>query len=115
MRTLTTNWTDEELKVYLALYCFNADCSKTNIGLDFSKFKIKKGNADVLIKEFRSDNDYQSIQKINTFIEKNKYSKMQVNKLFKDISDLIMSSGIKYNHILKSVILGLEKTLMTAA
>jgi hypothetical protein len=115
MEQVEPNWSKEELKAYLVLYCINTDFSITNRNLDANIFNISKNRSNDLQKEFHKDNDYKSIQKICTAIEKNNYSSDLLNSLFLEIKELIIQSGRKYNYLMKSLFIGLERNILIAA
>ena len=115
MEPTHTKWTQDELKAYLALYCFNFDFNKKNNTLDYAIFKIEKSKAEQLVSEFQKDNDYRSIQKISTYIANNQYSEGQLHELFHDLTSLIILSGRKCSDVIRSIILGLERTLSFTA
>ena len=115
MNYLESNWSREELKAYLTLFCLNTNFSNTNQEIDFSSLEISKTALNLLLKEFNGDNDFQSIQKIYASIEKNNYSTYSLNLLFNEIIEIILSSEIKFSNLMKSILLGFERTLISAA
>ena len=88
---MNTNWTKEDLKIYLLIYCANADFSESKHELNFIKEKIQNSNLDKIRDEFEKDNEYQSIQKIQTAIKEHGYSKIAINSLFEEIKELFIS------------------------
>ena len=115
MEYLETNWTDEELKAYLTFYCIHADFSKIDLKLDSTIFNIKKSKLYALQQEFFKDNDYQSIQKICSVLEKNNYSSNSLNFLFEEIKETIIQTGRTFNYLMKNICLGLERNILKAA
>tara|TARA_R110000787_G_scaffold60220_8_gene136571 strand:+ start:13104 stop:13430 length:327 start_codon:yes stop_codon:yes gene_type:complete len=88
---MNTNWTKEDLKIYLLIYCANADFSESKQELNYIKEKIHNSNLDKIRDEFEKDNEYQSIQKIQSAIKDLEYSKLAINSLFEEIKELFKS------------------------
>lgn len=88
---MKTNWTKEDLKIYLLIYCANADFSESKHELNYIKEKIETSHLDKLRDEFEKDNEYQSIQKIQSAIKDLGYSKVAINSLFEEIKELFIS------------------------
>ena len=57
---MTTNWTKDDLRTYLLIYCANADFSISEKELTLIKSRIEKSDFDKIKAEFEEDNDYQS-------------------------------------------------------
>ena len=51
---MKTNWTEDELKAYLLIYCANADFTESKIEIDFIKSKILSSNFDKIHREFNN-------------------------------------------------------------
>jgi len=110
MNKKITNWTKEELKVYILIYCANADFSESKFEVDFIKSKIKTNNFDKIHAEFEEDNDYQSIQKIQLSVEEHGYTNDEKNRLFGEIKELFLSDK-KYDVLERNLYLGLSQIL----
>jgi hypothetical protein len=110
MKTTTPIWTKEDLKIYTLIYCANADFVEDKIETKFIKSKINESDYDKLKAEFDHDNDYESIQKINTAFEFYGYTKEEKDNYFKDIKDLFLSDG-NYDHLEKNIFRGLNRIL----
>lgn len=104
------NWTKEDLKIYILIYCAKADFNESNIEVDFIKSKLKNSDYEKLHTEFEADNDYQSIQKIQAALDKHGYSEKEVNGLFMEIKKLFLSDG-KYDVLEQNLLLGLKHIL----
>ncbi|MBK7095313.1 MAG: hypothetical protein IPH57_09820 [Saprospiraceae bacterium] len=107
MEEYQTNWTKEELKIYLLIYCAKADFLESKVETDFIKSKIKDNSFERIHEEFNKDNDYQSIQKIRTTIEKYSYSKDAIAQLFEEMKELFLSDG-KYGILEQNLFMGLN-------
>ena len=110
MNKKITNWTKEELKVYILIYCANADFSESKFEVDFIKSKIKTNNFEKIHAEFEEDNDYQSIQKIQLSVEEHGYTNDEKNRLFGEIKELFLSDK-KYDILERNLYLGLSQIL----
>lgn len=93
MDEFTTNWTHEELKGYMLLYCAHADFNVSTEEKEYIKSKVGTEEYKKVRREFEEDNDYQQIQKINAAIERFEYSKEEIDEAFKSIKDLFLSDG----------------------
>ena len=93
MDDFTTNWTHQELKAYMLLYCANADFIVSREEKEYIKSKVSDEEYQKIHREFEKDNDYQQIQKINAAIERFDYSKEEIDKAFQSIKDLFLSDG----------------------
>ena len=88
-----TNWTKEELKIYLLIFCANADFTESKIEIDFIKSKTNSDFFDRIHKEFENDNDYTSIQKLRLALDRHNYSTDSIKGILDDVKDLFMSDG----------------------
>ncbi|CAL2084649.1 hypothetical protein [Tenacibaculum sp. 190524A02b] len=111
MKTIIeTNWTVQELYTYIFIYCMNADYKETSEELDMI---ISRFGSDMYHKmrlEFKKDNDYQSIQKIQDTLEVFNSSKVEIDKLFNEIKELFLSDG-EYVILERILMTGLQKLL----
>ncbi|MBT0608527.1 hypothetical protein [Aequorivita echinoideorum] len=93
MEEFTTNWSREELKAYILLYCAYANFTETKAEKDFIKQKVGDEKYKSVHREFDRDNDYQRIQKIQAGIERFDYSKDEIDRLFQNIKKLFLQDG----------------------
>ncbi len=93
MEDFTTNWTHEELKAYMLLYCAHADFIVSPEEKEYIKSRVGEEEYRRIRKEFEEDNDYQQIQKINATIERLNYSKEEIDEAFQSIKGLFLSDG----------------------
>ncbi len=110
MGNFMTNWTSEELKVYLLIYCANSDFTESVSELDFIQAKHGRLCLDKMHSEYDQDNDYQSIQKITNTIERLNYTKEDVEYLMYDAKKLFLSDG-KFDILEQNLLLGLNHIL----
>lgn len=57
MNDLHPNWTKEELKIYILIYCANADFSESKVERAFIKERIAHSDFDKIHAEYEGDND----------------------------------------------------------
>ena len=110
MSSLKTNWSRNELRAYLLLYCANANFVKTEEETKQIKSKIDKALYKNISREFEGDNDYQSIQKIESTIKRLGYNKVEVKGLVEEIKGLFLADG-NYDQMEKTIFFGLNKIL----
>lgn len=110
MKDNVNHWTKEELKMYLLLFCANADFTASKSETDLIKLKGKHSNFDKIHAEFESDNDYQSIQKIQSAVARHGYSSNEIESLYKEIKELFLSDG-KYGILEQNLYIGLRHIL----
>ncbi len=110
MEDYTTNWSRNEFKAYLLLYCANADFIETTEESEIIKSKIDSETYNSIHKEFNNDNDYQSLQKILSTIKRFEYSEEQIDILFSKIKELFLSDG-EYDTIERNLYIGLKHLL----
>ncbi len=93
MSNTATTWTKKELEIYLLIFCANANYSESK---DEKKFIKDRAQSDVYQKmhsEFEKDNDFQSIQKIQSSMEELNFSKAEKDQLFAEVRELILCDG----------------------
>ncbi|AFL81804.1 hypothetical protein Aeqsu_2344 [Aequorivita sublithincola DSM 14238] len=93
MEEFTTNWSHEELKGYMLLYCAHADFNVSHEEKEYIKSRVGEEKYRKIRKEFDEDNDYQQIQKINAAIERFEYSKEEIDEAFQSIKKLFLADG----------------------
>lgn len=96
MENFDTGWTKEELKIYTLIYCANADYFESPMELNFIKSKVKESDFDKIYAEFKNDNDFMSVQKINQTIIKLGYTTDEKETLFEEMRELFLADG-KYH------------------
>ncbi|MDC8000017.1 hypothetical protein POV26_03135 [Aequorivita todarodis] len=93
MEDFTTDWTHDELKAYMLLYCAHADFNVSKEEKEYIKSRVGEEKYRKIHKEFENDNDYQQIQKINAAIERFEYSKEEIDEAFQSIKKLFLADG----------------------
>ena len=90
----TTNWTKEELKIYLLIFCANADFTESKTEVDFIKSRTDSQYFDKIHQEFDKDNDYISIQKLKLALDRHNYSTNGIKSILDDVKDLFIADGV---------------------
>ncbi len=91
MKDYKTNWTKEEFKAYLLIYCANADFDESKEEKTFIKSHTTIENFDDIQREFDGDSDFTSIQKIQWSLNNHGYTESEIDVLLQDIKDLFVS------------------------
>ncbi|MBL4668469.1 MAG: hypothetical protein HRT73_16555 [Flavobacteriales bacterium] len=110
MKDFNTNWTRNEFKAYILLYCANADFIETPEEIEMIKSKIDGDTYKSIHKDFDNDNDYQSLQKILSTLKRFEYSEAEIDVLFGKIKDLFLADG-EYGTVEQNLYLGLKHLL----
>jgi len=108
MKKIISNWTKEELKAYILIYCANADFSESKLEIDYIKSKIHTGIFENIHTEFEKDNDYQSIQKIQTAIKEHNLTDNET--LIGEIMELFLIDD-NYDLLEQNLYIGLRHIL----
>lgn len=110
MEEFETQWTREELKAYILLYCAYANFVETEEERNFIKEKVGEEKYRKIHKEFDSDNDYQRIQKIQHTVARFDYSKHEIDRLFANIKKMFLADG-EIDILEKNIYQGLQHLL----
>jgi uncharacterized protein YjcR len=104
------NWNAHEFRVYLMLFAANADFELTLEEKELIVSKASKAEYLHIHKVFEKDNDYERINCILSFREQYFSSEKAVEKLTKEIYELLEADG-KSNVNEKNLMMGLTKLL----
>lgn len=105
---MTTKWTRDDLRIYLLIYCANADFVETPQELDFIKSKFGNEGFIKMHSEFEKDNDYQSIQKIQAAYQNLSYD--SPDELIEEVREFFNSDG-DFDVLERNLIMGLKHIL----
>jgi len=110
MEKSTTNWSKDELNVYILLYAAKVDYEITIEEKDkiIEKYGIETYNK--LFGEIRMDNDYSSIDKIKNAIGQLELTKEEIKESMQDVKTIFEADG-KFDSIEKGVYNVLNKVL----
>ena len=87
------NWTKKEIHDYILIWCLNADFVKHEDEVDLIISKINPVSYKKLSKEFKNDNDYQSIEKIKAALSSFNFTADEFDQLKADILEVFMADG----------------------
>ena len=87
---MKTNWSKDELKTYLLIYCANANFEEKKSEVKYIKSQIRSADFDKIHAEFEQDNDYDGIQKIQSAIEDHGYDKKDIKHLLQEMKQLFL-------------------------
>lgn len=108
--TLNTDWTPEELQAYVCIFSMNADLEESPNEIIVIKQMVSEDTFNIMYKEFKGDNDYQSIQKIRNTIENLGYTKDQIQHIFNDMKS-VFNTDNKFSILERNLALGLKRVL----
>ncbi len=93
MTSYTTTWNKEELTAYLLIYCANADFIESNDEKALIKSKTTDGISKRMHVEFEQDNDFDSIQKIESTLLRLKYTNEEKGQLLDEMKEMFLLDG----------------------
>lgn len=103
-------WNKDDLRVYIFLYCANADLVLKEGEQAYINEKIDSAKYKDILEEFDTDNDYQSIKKIEESIGHLGYTKDQLDSLLLEIKELFWADG-EYDNIERAIMRRLKHIL----
>ena len=93
MSNTNTSWTKAELEIYLLIYCANANFSESKKEKEFIKKHAQSDIYKRMHEEFEKDNDFISLQKIQSNFENLNINQAEKDELFSEIKELILCDG----------------------
>lgn len=93
MKSSETNWNNDEFTTYVLLFCANANFQESTEEMELIKKQISSNDYKHIHQEFEQDNDFQTIQKIQSTLTRLKYSKADKTKLTDKIKSLFLADG----------------------
>ena len=94
----------------MLIYCANANFTESEDEIDFIKSKIQSSDFSKIHKEFDKDNDYQSIEKIKSTVDRFGYVKADTDILIKEMKGLFASDD-EFDTLEENMFLGLKHLL----
>lgn len=88
------NWTYEDFKAYLFIYCSFADHLEVNKERKVAIEKIGEEKYNTFHALIEKDTDDVGINKIRKYVKINKISKEKTNDLLWDVADMFLSDGV---------------------
>ncbi len=92
-KNTSENWSKDDLRVYIMLYCANADLEFTEEEKEYIQEKTQNPKYKEIKREFDNDNDYQGMNKITDATKRLGYSKDQINDLLSELKELFWVDG----------------------
>ncbi len=111
MNAIQTNWTKEELEIYLLIYCANADFTESKTEDNYIQSKAKHVSFDKIHAEFEKDNDYIRIQKIQHALQRHGYSQKEKEKLLQEMKEVFLADE-NFDVLEKNLYLGLKHIIL---
>jgi len=87
------NWSIEDFKAYLYIYCTFADHLQVNAERNYAIEKVGKDDFLRMHEEIEKDTDDKSINMIRRYVKDNDLSEAFVNGLLKEIEGIFLSDG----------------------
>ena len=107
---METNWTFEQLKTYILLYCADADFIQKKSELDFIKAGLQEEVFQVLQNEFEGDNDYQRVQKIQSTWSRLNLTHRDLDAMVLSMKELFQTDG-SVDQLERNLLLGIKRLL----
>jgi uncharacterized tellurite resistance protein B-like protein len=104
------NWTKDDLRVYIMLFCANADLTLKEEEIAFIKEKTHNAKYDDLRAVFENDNDYQGTEKIEKTIKRLGYTEGQIEDLIAELKELFWADG-KFDAMENAILHHIERIL----
>jgi len=111
MKNFETNWTKDEMRVYLLIFSANADFVELKDEVKFIKSSTLNSTYSKMHKEFENDSDFNSIQKLRNTLDRFNYGEDKIGELFKEMIALFQADG-DYSVLEKNFMNGIEKVFM---
>ena len=86
-------WSKEEFKLYLLIYAAQANLVESDEELDFIKSKFNSQAIDKIYQKVKKLNDFHRCQIIIDFIEKNNFTKGELDGLLVEVEEIFKSDG----------------------
>ncbi|AFL80126.1 hypothetical protein Aeqsu_0617 [Aequorivita sublithincola DSM 14238] len=88
MKTDETQWSKEELKIYILMLCAKADSVEVEEEIELIKTKTTAETFEKMSLEFKRDNEDESIEKIEEALEWHQYSELELCQLKNEIHQI---------------------------
>ena len=85
------NWSKEELQTYILLLCANADKDESEEELKMIQSKVPTKTFLKIYAEFKNDSEEEQLEKIETAINKNTYTEMELATFRREIYEVFFS------------------------
>ena len=88
-----SNWSKDELIAYILLFAAHSNFEESNKERNVIISKVDMQTFQRIHDEFDADNDYQSLQKIQTELKNHDYGSSDLDELFSEIKVLFYADG----------------------
>ncbi len=85
MKTGETQWSKEELKIYILILCAKADKVEAEEEIALIKNNTSNEIFDKMYQEFQNDDEDESLEKIQDVLEMHHYSELEICELKNEI------------------------------
>lgn len=86
-------WSRDEYLAYLLIFCMKADFHEEDSEVEFIQSKVGQDVYKYILKEFRRDNDYHRVQKIQMGFEDLGFTDSEKEEIIREIQELFESDG----------------------
>jgi len=93
MTTKPTEWTKEELQIYILLLCANADKEETEEELEMILSKVSKKTFGKVYVEFHNDSEEIRLKKVDKNVHQHSYTNMELIAFRRDVYEVFFSDG----------------------
>lgn len=91
METKNSQWTKDELKIYILLLCANADRVEREEEVSLIKSKVNPKDFNRIYEEFSEDSEDKSLDKIREAVSKHHYSHLELVRLQKEMQEIFFA------------------------
>ncbi len=86
----TTKWSNEEFKAYLLIYAMQSNQFESSEEKEFLDECIDSNLLSKMKREISGDNDFQRVQKVQSYIESNNCSEDELKTLLEEIKNVFI-------------------------
>lgn len=88
MKNGKTQWSKNELKIYILLLCANADKVEREEEVELIRSKVKEEDFEKIYEEFSEDNEDLALEKIRDNVSKHHFSHRELVELQKEMQQV---------------------------
>lgn len=93
MAAATTNWTKEELKIYILIFCASVDSNATEDEINLIKSKTSPDTYLKMYNAFSAHTEQESIDKIEDSIHLHDFTEMELAEFRQEIYKLFLTDS----------------------
>ncbi|WP_445955519.1 hypothetical protein [Yeosuana sp.] len=91
MKNELSQWSKEELKIYILMLCAKIDSEESKVEINLIKSKVDSKIFKRIYKEFRNDDEDTCFEKIEYVIGKHEYSHKELSDLKNEVLEVFNS------------------------